>query len=110
MASQSEGGIALLWLREDLQVITEAVIESQARRGAELVLGEEGIRGRGLINRSLSERLPVEVVMSSGNIEETGATILALWSVSERICVAADVDVHTSLQVVVPENLREGIG
>ncbi len=102
MASQSEGGIALLRLREDLQVVAQAVIESQAWRGAELILGEEGIRGRGLINRSLSERLQIEFVIPGDYIGKAAETILSLGSVREGIRIAADVDIHTSLQVVIP--------
>src|ERR1700694_6318399 len=110
MASLSEGGVALLWLREDLQVVTQAVMEGQAWRSAELILGEEGIGRRGLINRALSERLQVEFVVAGGYIEETGETILSLGPGSKGICVAADINVHTSLQGVVPENLGEGVG
>ena len=93
-----------------MQVVTQAVIERQARCGAELILGEEGIRGRGLNDGRLPERLQVEFEIAAGHIGEVGETVLSLGSVSEGVCVVADVDVHASLQGVVPENLREGVG
>ena len=83
MAGKVKSRIALLRLRKNLQVIAQAVVQRQAGRSAELVLSEEGICGRCLVDGRLSERLQVEFEVSAGNIGKVGEAVLAFGTVGE---------------------------